>query len=218
MVALGYVNVYLVEGAEGLVVVDSGLPDRDGAIIQALEEVGHQPSLVSDILITHYHLDHIGSLAPLASATGARVHAPRLEADVIRKGSATPRMKGRNVIGRLMSLVIRPRESEPTEVHHELDDRDALDLAGGFTVIHTPGHSPGHLSYMWREGRALIAGDAAGNVMGGLGPPPVAEDIEAAGKSFVALAALDFEVAVFGHGKPITTGASEAFKEASIKV
>lgn len=87
-------------------------------------------------------------------------------------------------------------------------------MAGGIEVIHTPGHTPGHVSYLWVDGRALVAGDAAGNVLG-LGPMMIAEDHGAAYVSFARLAVLDFTTAVFGHGKPIREGAAERFLDAA---
>ena len=57
----------------------------------------------------------------------------------------------------------------------------------------------------------LVVGDAAAN-FGQVVLPPVAEDFEVTEASVRRLAELDFEVAVFGHGEPIESGASAAFR------
>jgi hypothetical protein len=60
----------------------------------------------------------------------------------------------------------------------------------------------------------LITGDAGGSMLGRPSPPDIGEDNQKAAESFMALSTLDFDVAVFGHGKPITAGASERFRKA----
>lgn len=198
-----------------MIVIDSGQPGKEQAIIDAIGDAGHQPAHVSDILVTHYHQDHIGSLARMAAATRARVHVHAVDSAITRSGEAAPRQSGRGVPGKIMALVLQYKGVEPAVVDNELRGGEHLDLAGGIRVVHTPGHTSGHVSYLWEAGKALICGDAAGTATGRLGPAPLAEDHVTALESFVTLSKLDFDVAAFGHGKPITTGASEAFSTAA---
>ena len=84
-------------------------------------------------------------------------------------------------------------------------------------MVHTPGHTPGHISLLHKEKRFLITGDALANRGGNLRPPPnlftpdeknaAAEHLEA-GKKYGD----DFEVMVFGHGPPIMQNASKRVK------
>ena len=79
----------------------------------------------------------------------------------------------------------------------------------GFTVVHTPGHTPGHISLLHKERRILITGDALSNRKGKLSPPPGAftPDPDNALRSIWKLAKKhgdEFEVVVFGHGPPIS--------------
>ena len=100
---------------------------------------------------------------------------------------------------------------DPFEVDIRLADGQAVPGFDDLRVIHTPGHSAGHISLLWEHaGGVLVVGDAAAN-QGALMPAPVAEDHELNAASLRRLAALDFEVAVFGHGEPIHEGASAAF-------
>ena len=106
-----------------------------------------------------------------------------------------------------------PMRIEPLEVQHRLTDGATVPGFDDLTVVHTPGHSAGHVALLWdHAGGVLVVGDAAAN-QGQLLPAPVAEDHELGEASLRRLAGLDFEIAVFGHGDPIEAGASRAFAE-----
>jgi glyoxylase-like metal-dependent hydrolase (beta-lactamase superfamily II) len=74
----------------------------------------------------------------------------------------------------------------------------------GFTVLDTPGHSPGHVSY-WREAdRTLICGDVFWNVANRLTKPadPVTVDPKRNAESMQRLRGLNPSLTLFGHGPP----------------
>ena len=102
----------------------------------------------------------------------------------------------------------------------ELHDGDRLEMAGGIRVVTSPGHTPGHTSFLLeRDAGVLIAADAAGARGDKVGPPVGAlfgmftEDLDEAVRSFHKLAALEFEVAITGHGDPVRSGASDLFRK-----
>jgi hydroxyacylglutathione hydrolase len=108
---------------------------------------------VEAILITHCHFDHIGAVAPLARATGAPVHCPRAEVPMLRDPNSYT-WPG-----------FGPFEGhEPEET---VAGGERLELAG-FTidVVSTPGHSPGHVTYVMAGEDAIFSGDVlfAGSV------------------------------------------------------
>jgi len=86
-----------------------------------------------------------------------------------------------------------------------------LTIAGGFEVIHTPGHCAGQVALLWRPGRMLFAGDVCVNIMG-LSDPIGSESLNEGRASQRKLASLSFDAAGFGHGKPIAPGASSHFR------
>jgi glyoxylase-like metal-dependent hydrolase (beta-lactamase superfamily II) len=218
----GYVNAYAIEDDDGLVLVDTGLPQRAPRVIAAARELGHSPNDVKAILVTHHHSDHMGSLDDLLRLTEATVYVHRADAPIVRGHRPPPGPNHAKVAGRTLGpLIMRLSSSraDPAKVDHELVDGQDLDLAGGVRAIHTPGHTAGQTSFLWnRHGGVLLAGDAAG-ARGRRVSPPVGilfgmftEDISEANRSFRKLADLEFEVAVFGHGNPIRERASDAFR------
>jgi len=84
----------------------------------------------------------------------------------------------------------------------------------GSELIPTPGHCRGQMSIIldW-EGGIMFTGDAAVNFGGPPSPAPLAEDLDVARESFELLKRFDFEIAAFGHGEPVVTGASRAFRQ-----
>ena len=105
----------------------------------------------------------------------------------------------------------KPAEFPGFEADRTLVDGETLDIGGGLEVMHTPGHTAGHVSLLWKKDRGvLFAGDIASNMFG-LGYMLGYDDIEAGRASLAKVARREFEVAVFGHGGPITSGASIRF-------
>ena len=226
----GYVNAYVLEDQAGVVLIDCGVPKRADRIASAIRETGHEPEDVQDILITHHHLDHTGSLAALAGRTGATVYVHPGDAAIVRGDAMPPPPNRAKVTGRTIGpLLVRlgPKRADPAKVEEELVDAAELPFAEGLRVIHTPGHTAGQTSFLLheRDGGVLIAGDAAASTITGRVAPPngpifgmYTEDLDEAVQSFRKLAALDFEVAVFGHGNPLRTKAAEAFRRAAARL
>jgi glyoxylase-like metal-dependent hydrolase (beta-lactamase superfamily II) len=215
-VPLGFVSAYLVEADGGPVLVDTGVAGRARVLLDAGREVASATGAggLAHVLVTHCHPDHAGSLATVVAATGVPVHAHGLDAAVIRAGGPQPPTIPEARLLRLLGPLIGragPRGLAPAPVEVELDD--GATTPGGLLAIHTPGHTPGHLSFLWPgDGGVLIAGDAASNLFGRLGLAVVDADPAVARQSFERLAGLDFETACFGHGRVLRGRASAAFR------
>jgi hydroxyacylglutathione hydrolase len=128
--------------ADRAVLVDPG--EEADKLLKALDEFGVS---LDAILLTHTHFDHIGAVAPVATATGAPVYCPVLET---------------HVLADVMSYVpwdgFGPFES--WEAEETVAGGERLDLAGlNIDVIFTPGHSPGHVTFAIRGEDALFSGD-----------------------------------------------------------
>ncbi len=206
-------RAYLYAEADKLTLIDSGLPNSADKIFTAIEALGRKPEDVRQVIITHYHNDHAGSLADIIDRSGAQVLAHPLDAPVLR-GERAPAPANTNAIMKRLLNATNPGLHAPraVRVDRELNDGDEVDLGGGARVIHTPGHTPGSISIYLPQRKLLFAGDAAGNIFGVR--PPVGwftEDRAAARASIRKLAQLDFDVALFGHGQPLGKDASRAF-------
>lgn len=209
------INAFLIDdGDAGLTLIDSGYPKHADAIIEAVRFIGREPSDLKNILITHAHSDHLGSAKRLSGgSTPISMHPA--DGDIARAGVYHLTMKpGPGILNGILFRILmndKPAEFPAFEPDVDLKDGDVINVAGGIEVIHTPGHTAGHVALLWKRDRGLLfVGDAAGNLMG-LNYMIGYDDIAEGRASLTKLAGLDFEAAVFGHGKPMLSGASQKF-------
>lgn len=214
-IKLGPVNAYLLdEGDDGLTLIDSGFSKNTAAIEDAIRSIGREPGDLTNIVLTHAHPDHLGSAADLADRrVPVSIHDD--DADIARQGIIHQTMSpGPGLLNQILFRALigyKPAEFPSFEPDRGLVDGDVLDIGGGIEVIHTPGHTAGHVSLLWKKDRGvLFAGDIASNMLG-LGYMLGYNDITAGRASLAKVAQREFEVALFGHGGPITSGASNKF-------
>ncbi len=219
--AMGYVNAFLLIGEDGLVLVDSGLAGRLDTILGAVAGTGRQPADLKHVLITHHHVDHIGSLADLKEATGAKCYVHPADSPIVRGEEPQPGPNPESLLGKLagplLSRVSTP--APPVAVDAEVEDGEELPLAGGIKAVHTPGHTPGHLSFLLPSKKLLFVGDAAANMLRlGLPLGMFTADRRQAKESVAKLAALEFDVACFGHGRVLKGEANFRFRRLAEKL
>jgi hydroxyacylglutathione hydrolase len=193
------INAYLI----GDVLVDTGIKQSADTIAGMLE--GRQ---ISAIALTHAHNDHAGAMKRLTERLGVPVWCGARDREATESG----RVVLAPAFGRprLNALVGATAAFDGTPVARTLEEGDSL--TAGFTVLDTPGHSPGHVSF-WREAdRTLICGDVFFNMhllttVPGLRQPPglFTPDPEENRRSERKLAALEPSNAGFGHG-PVLRG------------
>jgi len=204
-----FVHAHLVVVDDGVVLVDTGLPGRSARIEQALGEARKAIGDVRSILLTHWHADHTGNAAELQRRSGARTVAHEIDAAVIT-GAEPLRL---NAVQRLSTRLTGKLEPVPVD---EVLREDGPFSVPGFTAIHTPGHTAGHVSFLLDRGRGvLFTGDAAAGGRRGVRPTPGAmtTDAAAARSSVARLAEARFDVAVFGHGPAVRDHAVDWFRE-----
>jgi glyoxylase-like metal-dependent hydrolase (beta-lactamase superfamily II) len=209
------INAFLLDGGDdGLVLIDAGLPEQAEALEKGIRSIGREPSDLTGVIITHAHPDHLGSATHFSGGTRPISLHPAdrkiAEAGVIHQ-TMTPGPGLLNGVLFRMLMSNKSAEFPAFTPDIALSDGDVIDIAGGLEVIHTPGHTAGHVSLLWRKDRGLLfTGDAAANLMG-LNYMIGYDDVDAGRASLAKLANLDFEAAVFGHGKPLLSGASNKF-------
>jgi glyoxylase-like metal-dependent hydrolase (beta-lactamase superfamily II) len=212
-VPLGMVNAFLLDSADGLTVIDAGTPGAEERILAAVASIGRTTDDVRHILVTHVHGDHIGGLQALRKRTCAQVWMHAADAKLASRGLTRRAFTPASRANPIVRLGMRDQRSvAPVDVSHLVEDGDVLPVGGGVRVIHTPGHTIGHVAFLADVGGGvLFVGDAAAH-MTRLGLSMLYEDEQRGVQSLAKLARLDFEVACFAHGRPIVGGASERFR------
>ena len=216
-VSMGFVHAYLIKNGAAWVLVDTGTAGKGKELLESMEKAG-LPGTIGHIILTQLHGDHTGSLNELREMTGAAVYAHTAEAPAIEEGlTMRPCVPAPGLIKGIMNRLIL-RGGKPTylkkgtPVNVRLKGGENLDLGPGLEVIHTPGHTIGHICLLLKEkGGILIAGDAAS---GGDEPgyPMLFENKDQGMATLKQMGLLLFDKAVFGHGKPIMSNASEQFR------
>jgi len=210
----GLVNIYLLETADGLVLIDTGFPNTAAAVLAAIKTLGYSPADLRHIVLTHAHPDHVGSAAELVHATGAQTWMHEVDAPLVERAEMRPVHPLPNWRAKLLfnAMKLLPRKVEPARIDHRVRDGTVLPF-GGLRVIHAPGHCAGQIALLWPERGMLFAADACMN-LASLRQPLVNEDASLGLASLERLATLTFNTACFGHGRPIMTDADSRFREA----
>ncbi len=195
-------HVYILEASDGAVIVDSSMRGSHEKIEQTLHQAGYTFEDVVAIVITHAHVDHIGSLPELHQFTQAPVHASVGEIPPIEGRAPLPHPPG--IYGQLFRAATSTLRPAPVVVQHTLHAGPSLPFLPHWHVVPTPGHTPDHISLYHAQLQFLIAGDALANFSGlRTSPLPFTSDMPTARKSVAQLAGLPLRNIVFGHGQPM---------------
>ena len=207
-----FVNGFVLRDDDGQVtLVDFGLKSSPRRIDAALAQIGAGASDVTRLLLTHAHPDHAGGAAEMARRTGRRVDVHSDDAAAVAAGHVPPRDSAVR-LGRLMArLPAGGFEAPPLGA--SFTDGQVLPVAGGLRVVHTPGHSPGHVSLLHEPSRLLITGDAIFNVRGLRWPiRAFCTNFALTTRTARRLGELDYSVAAFTHGPEIRDRPREAIR------
>lgn len=207
-------GVYLISTGDELTLIDTGYRNKATVILRRIYRLGLSPSHINHIIITHHHPDHIGSLAVLKNITKAKIIAhkadvPYIEGSLRQPGPFHPALLKRVVAGIEILL-----NTEPVNVDIQVNDADELPVAGGISIIHTPGHTPGSMCIYLKQKNMVFCGDLIAHLLDIKLPSlPFSYDIPLLKKSVMKLAEHDFNVICFGHGLPIKRNAGERVKD-----
>lgn len=204
-------NVYLLEDAQGLTLIDASIAPSGPKIVRQIEALGRPATDVKRILITHAHPDHVGSLPLLKRVTQAQVYASAAEKPVIQGEIEVPRAPREQLHG--LARLMRPPATRyaGTPVDHVVEDGAVLsEVLGGLQVVATPGHAPGHVAYWQPEYGLLFCGDVLFNAPN-LRLPLAALTVDMAEniRSLQRLARLEARIVCFGHGRPLAANAAQ---------
>jgi len=185
-------NCYIVgsESSKRGMIIDPGAEARQ--ILSTVSDLGLTISL---IVVTHLHFDHVGALAPVKEKTGAKIAVHETEAEA-----------GLGIFSRMISSMTGGTFSQPPKPDRLLKDSDTIEVDGlRFTVLYTPGHSPGGIS-LYGHG-IVFSGDALFNYGIGRTDFPGCSHEELMNSIQNKLMTLPDETIVYpGHGPSTTIG------------
>jgi glyoxylase-like metal-dependent hydrolase (beta-lactamase superfamily II) len=216
-----FVNVYAIENDEGgWTLIDAGIPGSAGRIKSWAEEAFGEDSKPDQIILTHGHFDHVGAIEDLLKDWNVPVyaHADELAFLTGLQGYPPPDPSvGGGLMAVLSPLYPRAPKNLGSRVAALPADGTVPGLPG-WRWIHTPGHTPGHVSFYREHDGTLLVGDAfctakaesflavAIEQKPELSGPPAyyTPDWDAASASVKKLAALKPRTLAPGHGKPMS--------------
>jgi glyoxylase-like metal-dependent hydrolase (beta-lactamase superfamily II) len=214
-------HAYLWHDRGGLTLIDTGVPGSASLIAEAVDGLGYRRRDLRRVLLTHFHVDHVGSAAEIAAWGDIAVYAHGADAPVIRgdaAGAAPTLADWEQVLLRQVRAHVPQDPPAPVRVDHEIQDGERIDLGGGVeaVAVAVPGHTPGSVAFYLPEPRVLLTGDTIarspdGRIMLGVFNTDPAQ----ATVSFKRQANLDAEIACFGHGEPVTENAASRLRAAA---
>ncbi len=200
------------------ILVDAGMPKSADDIIEALTEEFGSAEAPRAILLTHGHFDHVGAIIELAEKWDVPIYAHSAEFPYLTGKQSYPE-PDTSVEGGLIAKMSSFFPNEPIQLGSrlkELPNDHRIPEMPGWRWIHTPGHTPGHVSFIRIDDNVLIAGDAFVTVKQDSlykvltqekeinGPPRyLTTDWEAAWESVGIIKHLEPTVAITGHGPPM---------------
>jgi len=205
----------LIVDPDGLTLIDTGLAGNAKRVLQYVEGLGRKPGDVKRIIITHADGDHVGSLAALKAATGARVYANAAEAEAIAAGRSSRDLKADNLLLKLVFAITgRLFRASPAQVDELVTEGQVLPALGGLRVVETFGHTPGHISLFAPSAGILFVGDSLVSDKDGLRGSRGANtwDQDKANAAVRKQATLGAQVVCSGHG-PVVMDAVGRFPQ-----
>ncbi len=209
---------------DNVVLVDAGIPGNLQKIKKEMEVVDVSFERLNKIIVTHQDIDHIGGIKDiLVENPEVKVLAHEDDKPYIQGEEKMIRLNS-NFMDRINALPEEERlkildmfENASVMVNVSLTDGEELPYCGGITIIHTPGHTPGHICLYHKMSKTLIVGDAMNIVKGQLVGPNLQnmndEEARDAINSLKKFTEYDIENVITYHGGLFNDNPNERIKE-----
>lgn len=200
---------------DAITLIDTGSPGSAPRILKALQELDRSPDDIKQIVITHYHIDHVGGLPELQDYVPAKTGVHLAEAPHVDSDEPLPNPFTHPLLAKICEPYLSRNDPGRARVDVHLDDGDELAALGGMRIVHAPGHTAGSISIHFPNRGVLLVGDAMQYKFGRLMLPSrlFTQDMTEAASSIQKLARLDFETLCFSHFRPILSGADRKVRD-----
>jgi len=210
--APGDCNLYMVDCGDSLAMIDSGGGAGILNVMDNIKRMGLDEKQIEVLFVTHCHYDHIGGNYELKKRTGCKIAAHEAEVDEIEK------------LGVLSLYEMAKQEGlefKPSKVDIHLSDGQLLRVGDvDFKIIHTPGHTPGGICLLTKEGNStnLFSGDTASaqGKLGWINGPGC--DIAEWKRSIKKLVKIEPDRMFPGHGVFVLSGATDHLKQLDVNM
>ena len=224
------IHFFAVVDGDAVTIVDAGVAGYRPQVEQLLASLGRSPSDIRAVILTHAHADHVGIAEMLREETGAEVFVHARDKDLATTAKAMGKNEGSMVpylrypaAWRLLGELRRNGGMKPRPIADvtTFEDGDELDVPGRPRVVHTPGHTDGHVVFEFPQSDAVLVGDALctyNPLTGARGPQLLPKalnrKVSQALASLDRIEGIDARHVLLGHGEEFDGGAREAAQRA----
>ncbi|GAA1583558.1 MBL fold metallo-hydrolase [Kribbella sancticallisti] len=196
-------NSYLWLGPDSVALFDTGWQHSAPVVEAALHALGRSRTDVRQVVLSHFHEDHAGAAAEIATWGYAEIIASATEAPVVRgiDEGALPRLTAAEEA--IHQTPTEPPRAPACRVDIEVDDGDVLQIAGEARVLHLPGHTPGSIALHLPRLDVVLTGDTVAEFNGQVVLGVFNVDRAETRRSALSIASTGAQIAGFGHGEAI---------------
>ena len=205
---LGYVKVFLIEGKNGLILIDTGMPNSEKKIIAYINSIGKSVSDIKYILLTHSHVDHFGSAYALQKMSNAHIGISESGLPYVdgSRGFLMPVSGSKSLKNRFFVKIIpiMLKFMKPRFVKPDMKLKEGVfpkEMGINAKIIETPGHTRDSISIYLVDSRTAIVGDLLQGTDKRLESPPFFEDYISIINSINKIKELKPDLICVSHGK-----------------
>jgi glyoxylase-like metal-dependent hydrolase (beta-lactamase superfamily II) len=202
------INVYLLSTPKGLVLIDSAAPGMFGWLVKSLRKVGITPDQLAGVVVTHFHIDHVGTAIALQKY-GVPMYALAEEIPILKGDTPHPGYGNGSIMGKILLAGEQLLFGKPSFLNVRSLEAEQKLFGTAWRIVAVPGHTPGSLALFNEDTGDLLSGDT---LVSGFGCPRAnlrlfTADYERLIESALNLLELEPKFIHPGHGKPLPLSA-----------
>lgn len=205
---LGHSKAFLIESKNGLILVDTGLPNSEKKIIAYINSIGKSVSDIKYILLTHSHIDHFGSAYALQKMSNAHIgiHENGIPYVDGTKGLLMPVSNSKSFKNKFVvrMLPLLAKFMKPKYIKPDMKLKEGVfpkEMGINAKIIETPGHTKDSISIYLIDSNTVLVGDLLQGTDKRLESPPFFEDYISLVNSINKIKELKPDLVCVSHGK-----------------